>query len=54
MSAGALIVLLNLLGGWWFMQRFVLRPVNALIQRKEQTNLCDACPNLAPTTEVVM
>jgi len=30
MSAGALIVLLNLLGGWWFMQRFVLRPVNAL------------------------
>jgi PAS domain S-box-containing protein len=30
MSAGALIVVLNLLGGWWFMQRFVLRPVNAL------------------------
>lgn len=27
MGAGSLIVLLNLAGGWWFMRRFVLRPV---------------------------
>ncbi|QVL49919.1 MAG: HAMP domain-containing protein [Thiocapsa sp.] len=30
MGAGALIVLLNLAGGWWFMGRFVLRPVHQL------------------------
>jgi len=27
MGAGSLIVLLNLAGGWWFMRRYVLRPV---------------------------
>jgi signal transduction histidine kinase len=27
MGSGALIVLINLVGGWWFMRRFVLRPV---------------------------
>ncbi len=27
MGSGALIVLINLAGGWWFMRRFVLRPV---------------------------
>jgi signal transduction histidine kinase len=27
MGAGSLIVLLNLTGGWWFMRRYVLRPV---------------------------
>lgn len=30
MSAGALIVLINLAGGWWFIHRFVIRPVQHL------------------------
>lgn len=31
MGAGSLIVLLNLAGGWWFMRRYVLRPVAQLV-----------------------
>lgn len=27
MGTGALIVVLNLIGGWWFIRRFILRPV---------------------------
>ena len=30
MGAGALIVLINLAGGWWFIRRFVIRPVEHL------------------------
>jgi signal transduction histidine kinase len=30
MGAGAIIVLLNLAGGWWFMHRYVLHPVGQL------------------------
>lgn len=30
MGAGALIVIINLLGGWWFIRRFILKPVNSL------------------------
>jgi len=30
MGAGALIVLINLAGGWWFMRRYVIRPVEQL------------------------
>ena len=30
MGAGAIIVLLNLTGGWWFMRRYVIRPVQHL------------------------
>ena len=30
MGSGAIIVLLNLAGGWWFMQRHVVRPVGHL------------------------
>ena len=30
MGSGALIVLINLAGGWWFMRRFVLQPINQL------------------------
>ncbi|MEN8180759.1 MAG: ATP-binding protein [Pseudomonadota bacterium] len=30
MGAGALIVVLNLLGGWWFIHRFILKPVESL------------------------
>jgi PAS domain S-box-containing protein len=30
MGAGALIVIINLLGGWWFIQRFILKPVKKL------------------------
>ena len=30
MGSGALIVLINLLGGWWFIRRFILAPVSQL------------------------
>ncbi|MCW8932569.1 MAG: ATP-binding protein [Gammaproteobacteria bacterium] len=30
MGAGALIVIINLLGGWWFIRRFILQSVNTL------------------------
>lgn len=30
MGAGAIIVLLNLTGGWWFIRRYVIRPVEHL------------------------
>ena len=30
MGSGALIVLINLAGGWWFIRRFVLRPIDQL------------------------
>lgn len=30
MGAGALIVIINLLGGWWFIRRFILQPVESL------------------------
>ncbi len=36
MGVGSLIVLLNLAGGWWFMRRFVLRPVEALMATSER------------------
>jgi signal transduction histidine kinase/HAMP domain-containing protein len=32
MGAGSMVVLLTLLGGWWFMRRYVLIPVAALTQ----------------------
>ncbi|MEA3292403.1 MAG: ATP-binding protein [Pseudomonadota bacterium] len=32
MSAGAIVVLITLIGGWWFLRRHVLRPVNGLLQ----------------------
>ncbi|MCU7798654.1 MAG: HAMP domain-containing protein [gamma proteobacterium symbiont of Lucinoma myriamae] len=30
MGAGALIVIINLLGGWWFIRRYILKPVHTL------------------------
>ncbi|MCP4075489.1 MAG: HAMP domain-containing protein [Gammaproteobacteria bacterium] len=30
MGAGALIVIINLVGGWWFIRRFILKPVQSL------------------------
>ncbi|MCU7937803.1 MAG: HAMP domain-containing protein [gamma proteobacterium symbiont of Bathyaustriella thionipta] len=30
MGAGALIVIINLLGGWWFIHRYILKPVHTL------------------------
>lgn len=30
MGAGALIVIINLLGGWWFIRRFIVQPVESL------------------------
>jgi signal transduction histidine kinase len=30
MGSGALVVLINLAGGWWFIHRFILRPVDSL------------------------
>ncbi|MEW8086984.1 MAG: ATP-binding protein [Candidatus Thiodiazotropha endolucinida] len=39
MGAGALIVILNLIGGWWFIHAYILRPVNHLTHAsKELTN----------------
>lgn len=32
MGAGATIVILNLLGGWWFIRQYVLKPVDQLMQ----------------------
>ncbi len=34
MGAGSLVVLVTLIGGWWFIRRFVLKPINRL--RKAQ------------------
>ncbi|MDJ0807458.1 MAG: ATP-binding protein [Gammaproteobacteria bacterium] len=44
MGAGALIVVLNLTGGWLFIRRYILKPVNHLTQSSEaltQGNLTD-------------
>jgi len=30
MGAGSLIVIINLIGGWWFIRRFILKPVASL------------------------
>ncbi len=30
MGAGSLIVIINLIGGWWFIRRFILKPVESL------------------------
>ncbi|GAF86960.1 unnamed protein product, partial [marine sediment metagenome] len=30
MGAGAMIVVINLVGGWWFIRRFILKPVETL------------------------
>lgn len=35
MSAGAIVVLVTLVGGWWFLRRQVLRPVNGLLAAHE-------------------
>ncbi|MCU7916819.1 MAG: HAMP domain-containing protein [Candidatus Thiodiazotropha sp. (ex Epidulcina cf. delphinae)] len=35
MGAGALIVILNLIGGWWFIHTYILRPVNHLTHASE-------------------
>jgi len=32
MGSGAVVVFINLIGGWWFMGRYVLRPVGRLTQ----------------------
>jgi PAS domain S-box-containing protein len=32
MGSGAVVVLVTLIGGWWFMQRFVLRPIGMLVE----------------------
>jgi signal transduction histidine kinase len=32
MGSGSIVVLITLAGGWWFMQRYVLRPVHQLAQ----------------------
>lgn len=32
MGAGSIIVFVNLLGGWWFIRRYILRPVHLLEQ----------------------
>lgn len=35
MGAGALIVIINLVGGWWFIRRFILKPVASLNRASE-------------------
>lgn len=39
MSAGLVLVLITLFGGWWFMQHLVLAPVSRLSQASEQVAL---------------
>jgi HAMP domain-containing protein len=39
MGAGSIVVLVTLLGGWWFMRRFVLRPVAALTRASQDLAL---------------
>ena len=36
MGSGALIVLINLAGGWWFMRRYVVRPAARLTEASER------------------
>ncbi|MES9812140.1 MAG: ATP-binding protein [Candidatus Thiodiazotropha sp.] len=36
MGAGALIVILNLVGGWWFIHAYILRPVNHLTHASQE------------------
>jgi signal transduction histidine kinase len=48
MGAGSLIVLLNLAGGWWFMGRYVLRPVAHLAEASARLSEGD----LATRTEL--
>ncbi len=41
MGAGALIVLINLAGGWWFIRRYILRPVNQLAAASKRLAIGD-------------
>ena len=36
MGAGSLVVFVNLIGGWWFIRRFVLRPISHLQNVSQQ------------------
>ncbi|MEW8505354.1 MAG: ATP-binding protein [Candidatus Thiodiazotropha sp.] len=36
MGAGALIVILNLAGGWWFIHAYILRPIGKLTQTSKE------------------
>ena len=40
-GSGALIVLLNLVGGWWFMGRYVIRPIRQLTSVSSRLELGD-------------
>ncbi len=41
MSSGALIVLINLTGGWWFIRRYILRPVDQLTAASKRLTIGD-------------
>lgn len=49
MGAGSLIVLLNLAGGWWFMGRYVLRPVAHLAHASARLSEGDLSVRTIPT-----
>ncbi|MBF0220524.1 MAG: HAMP domain-containing protein, partial [Gammaproteobacteria bacterium] len=47
MGAGALIVILNLVGGWWFIRRHILKPVSHLTQTSEALTQGDLMARVA-------
>jgi signal transduction histidine kinase len=49
MGAGAVIVILNLTGGWWFMHRYVLRPVGQLTATSQALTNGDLHRRAAPS-----
>lgn len=49
MGAGSLIVLLNLAGGWWFMGRYVLRPVAHLAEASARLSEGDLSARISLT-----
>jgi signal transduction histidine kinase len=50
LGAGSLIVLLNLTGGWWFINRYVLNPVKQLTEVSERLRQGDLDARIALTS----
>jgi len=48
MGSGAVIVVLNIAGGWWFIRRYVLRPIGALARATERLSQGHLDTRVAP------